>query len=398
MLKLEQDFFDFIERNKISDTNFLRLSSKQENFNFDLNFAITQIECRKKNTFKLKNFISSPLFLFPDVLSSEQSSHQSVAIYHSHLIYDSENILDMTAGLGIDAISIAKKGAEVTAVEIDDFKADVLQHNIENLEISNIRIINNDSLEYIKNSVDNFSTIFVDPSRRGKLNLHLYNLKDCSPNIIDNQELLLTKAPRILIKASPLLDITQTLRNFKNVVAIRAIGVKGECKEILIEINKNQQTGVVFEAINLDNEGNITSFFSLNQSDIHDCQFLEFVSENDFKPMNYILEPSAMVMKFAPWNEICKRFKAKKFGNSSHLFITNILPENFPGRITQIEKIIKKADRKSLNGFPASVVSRNHPLSPDEIRKSLKLKEGDEYFIYASRIGTKPIMLLCKNL
>ena len=105
-----------------------------------------------------------------------------------------------------------------------------------------------------------------------------------------------------------------------------------------------------------------------------------------------------MIMKIAPWETICEKFSAKKIGKSSHLFISSSLPDNFPGRVTEIEKILKKQDRKSLSGFPASIISRNYPLSADEIRKSLKIKEGDNNFIYATRIEDKPIMILTKKI
>lgn len=399
MMEINQDFFDFIKRNKEKDSNKLRLSLKQKDYNFDLCFAITQIECRKKNSLKIRDFLVNNGFLFPDIISGEQSSHQAIASYHSSLINNSGKVLDMTAGLGIDAMSFAKKGCMVTAVELNPLKVKVLQHNANELNLKSLNVINADSLEFLEKTNLHYDLIFVDPSRRGNDNKRLYDLKDCSPNILENQELLFFHTDKILIKASPLLDITQTMKDFQNISSIKALGVKGECKELLIELTPKQEfQNIILEAVNLNNDGNIISSFSEECGKDKDKEIISYATQTDLHEKAFILEPSAMVMKLALWESICKRFNAKKFSKSSHLFVTNSLPDDFPGRVTKFKDIIKKQDRKSMMGLPASVVSRNHPLSPDEIRKSLKLKEGDKNFIYATRLGDKPLMFLSESI
>ncbi|MCH5235477.1 MAG: class I SAM-dependent methyltransferase [Muribaculaceae bacterium] len=397
MAVINQDFFDFIEKNKDKDPSQLRLALKQKDYNFDLDFAITQIECRKKTAGKLKDFLSYPKFIFPDAISAEQSSHQAVAKYHSKLKSGTLRVLDMTAGLGIDAISFAQNGALVTAIELNPLKAEILQINVRNLDLSKLETLAGDSIEYLKNTDLHYDVIFVDPSRRGDANKRLYNLRDCSPDVLNNQEILLQHADKVLIKASPLLDLTQTLKDFQNITAIRTIGVKGECKELLIELDSNRENReIIIEAINLDNDGNILSEFS-DELRNEETQAVEYATEKELTSEVFILEPSAMVMKLQPWNSICRKFNAKKLGKSSHIFLTTQPPEKFPGRVTKLKKIIKKQDRKTLSGIPASVISRNHPLFSEEIRKSFKLKEGDQNFIYATRLGEKPIMFLTET-
>lgn len=390
------DFFEFISQNRETDPNILRLSSRKNPSAFDIDAAITQIECRKKFATKLNNFIIHREFLFPDSLSGEQASHQAIALYHSTNIDKAEKILDMTAGLGIDAVTFALRNKIVTALEINPSKASFLKLNAKTLKVPKLDVLNVEAIEYLKKTPEKFNLIFIDPSRRDNNLKRVYNLKDCSPNVILHQDLLLEKADIVLIKASPLLDITQTIKDFKDITSIKAIGVKGECKEILIELSRNPEIEVQLAAINLNNNGDIISEFIMPVDRIGSTSNdnIQFVEESELKDGIYILEPSAMLMKLAPWSIICSRFKAKKLGKSSHIFISNELPENFPGRVTSFDKIIKKQDWKSLSGFPASVISRNHPMSAEDIRKKLKLKEGDNNFIYASRIGDKPILLL----
>ncbi|MCH5242575.1 MAG: hypothetical protein J1F67_09155 [Muribaculaceae bacterium] len=396
MLKINDDFYKFIEQNKDKDPNNLRLSLKPQSYTFDLNLAITQIECRKKVSLKLKNFISSHLFIFPDTISAEQSSHQAVAYYHSNKIKENETVCDMTAGLGIDSMSCAKKGGIVTALELDPLKAEALNYNSKVLGLKAFQVINTDSIEYLRHTNLHYNVIFADPSRRGECNKRLYNLRDCSPNIIENQDILLKHCDKLLIKASPLLDISQTIKDFPYIVSISAIGVKGECKELLIELKssgKFKNNNIKIEAVNLDNDGEIISFFTDELNIEKNSRVIDFATEQDLLSGAFLLEPSAMVMKLSPWETICTRFEAKKIGKSSHLFVTQSQPSEFPGRVTKIMRIIRKQDRKSLIGLPATVVSRNHPLKAEEIRRVYKLKEGTDNFIYATKLGDKPVIL-----
>lgn len=393
-----KDFFDFIIQNISEDPLKLTLASKKRKFPFDIDSAILQIECRNKYAQKFPLLLNHREFIFPDSLSPQQASSQAIARFHSSLIPQGSRVLDITAGLGVDAFTIATEGNRVTAIEYDTVKTGALRHNIHALGLKDFEVIEGDSIQFLKNTSQKFDIIFADPARRGKEDKRLYNLHDCSPDIIRFTSLLLEHADQVLIKASPLLDISQTIRDFPQTTSIKAVGVKGECKEILIELsNKEQNEKITAEAINLDNQGNIISFFNTTFDKeatlIEDAQ-IRYANIEDLKEGKFLLEPSAMVMKLAPWSVICKEFEAMKFAPSSHLFISDKLPVNFPGRVTQIQKTIKNQDRKSLAGFPASVISRNYPLSSDRIRKNFRLKEGEDNFIYASRIADKPLMLL----
>lgn len=393
------DFFQFIDKYLNEDPFKLRLKFKDKLLDFDVDSAIDQIECRKKYASKLSRFLSFNNFIFPDLISGEQASHQAVAKFHASLISPGQTVLDMTAGLGIDSLSFAFNKNEVSSIEIDSKKANVLNSNIESMQLKNIEVVNVDSLDYLKSTIKNFDVIFIDPARRDENSKRVYNLRDCVPDVITNIELLSAHSDQIFIKASPLLDISQTIKDFKNVNSIKAIGVKGECKEILIEIkgNKAQGSPILVEAINLGNNGEVLNLFS-DVIDSNSENNIHYASVTDLEKGIYILEPSAMVMKLAPWPKISNLFKAKKFGKSTHLFLTDSYPKDFPGRVTRFERLIKKQDRKSLHGFPASVVSRNYPLTSEKIRKEFHLKEGDKYFIYASRLGENPLMLLSESI
>ena len=399
------DFFKFIEDNKGEDPDKLRLIFSKKKLGFDIDLAINQIACKKKFYSKLNKFIENPHFLFPDILSGEQASHQAVASFNESLFPEKSRILDMTAGLGSDALSFALAGNYVTAIEKNKTKAEMLMANAKAFNLPDFKVINEDSVMYFDTHNSFFDVIFIDPARRDDKERRVYNLHDCSPDVIELQSLLSAHSSQVFIKASPLLDITQTIKDFPLCSAIYIVGVKGECKEVLIELSNIKLADVIkISAVNLDTNGEIISDFNIKENPNIKSKFGEPMpdsyylnSEEDFIDDSFILEPSAMVMKMSPWKDICERFNAKKFDKSSHLFITNLPPSDFPGRVTKFKSIINKKDRKNLVGFPASVISRNHPLSSEDIRKKFKLSEGDNNFIYASRINGKPLMLISES-
>ena len=408
MENLTDDFFDFIKDNRNKDTTSLRLSKKASKLDFNLDFALLQIDCRKKTKHKLKEIIEKEKFIFPDSVASEQASHQAVAFYHSSIFPNTDSVLDMTAGLGIDSLLLSMAGKNVTAVEINLTRADVLIYNSKLFPDIKINVVNEDALSFLNHTDKHYDLIFVDPARRSVSNSRVYNLHDCEPDILENLNLIQSKSAKILIKASPMLDITQTLRDFDDVSSIRAVGVKGECKEILIEISNKGPSKkpdvdypVILEAVNLDDTGNVLSSFSVDVTPTkqdEDKNTIRYASNGDIIKGSYLLEPSAMVMKLTPWKEICDRFNAKKLDPVSHLFVSDKLPEDFPGRVTEIDRVIQKKDRKNLVEYPASVVARNYPLSSESLRKSLRLSEGDKNFIYATRIASKPVLILCRSI
>lgn len=404
MTPFSDDFFDFIHSHANDDIDKLRLKFKYTDLTFNLDLALTQIEARKKYIGKIPYLNQNKRYIIPDNLAAQQASHQAVSSFHSSLIPEKSRVIDLTAGLGMDALSFCKKASMVFALEQNPLKAEILDYNSQLLNIRNIKILNKEAIEYLKNSNSKYDVIFVDPSRRDAMNNRVFNFSDCSPDVVMYQDLLLEKATKVVIKASPLIDISSVIKDFSNIHKIITVGVKGECKEVLVILDGNldnkEFSPIKFNAINLDNTGGIISNFSFDfncgSSPFPSSSFLSspLASIKDFHGDSYILEPSAIVMKFSPWNIIAEKFKAKKLSKSSHLFISEEKPENFPGRVTKFEKFLTKKDRKSLEGFPATVISKNFPESSDSLRKTLKLKEGDNHFIYATRVNNQPIMFL----
>ncbi|MDE6769972.1 MAG: RsmD family RNA methyltransferase, partial [Muribaculaceae bacterium] len=264
---ISDELLMFIKRNIKENPASLRLKYHGKINNFDLDFALTQIESRQKTKKKLPHFINNSCFIFPTTLSAEQASHEAVAAYHASLIEKNSDLLDMTAGLGIDVMTMAQKCSHATACELDETKAQTLRHNCKVLGLDNITVVAADSIEWISETDKHFDVIFIDPARRGEDNARTYNFHDCQPDIMNLQAMLSSKTSCLLIKASPLLDVAQTLKDISHVRAIRAICVNGECKEILVEALYTASASplpdsVLKEAIDLKDDGSLISKFS----------------------------------------------------------------------------------------------------------------------------------------
>lgn len=408
----DSDFFTFIDSNSHSDISKLRLKYHGKNLNFNLSLALLQIECRKKCNSKLKMFIANGKTLFPSLVASEQASHEAVASFHASVASGNKTILDMTAGLGIDSFAFASVAEEVVSCEIDIDKASMLEYNIRTLGINNINVRCIDSLDYISRGDRRFDMIFVDPARRGLQNSRVYNFRDCQPDIISEMRMLLSKAKTVMIKASPLLDISQTLRDIPYVRTIRAISVKGECKEILIEASfcdkAKEADSITAEAIDLNNDGSINSRFTFfkirTDNDLSalpgNSPEVRYATPDDLLPGKYLYEPNASMMKLAPWYELSGRYPSlKKAAPSSHLFVSDSIIPDFPGRSLVITEIPDKKRLKSLKGHHINVSTRNYPLPASDLRKKLGVLEGDDIFLYATRLSAdQPITLLAKKI
>lgn len=392
----QEAFFNFISGNAGADTSRLRLKYHScSNPLFDYDFAILQIESRRKHGKKLRRFFSNPHTLVPTPLSAEQATHEAVAAYHASLASGGATILDMTAGLGIDSFALARKAAKIVSVEIDPLKADVLRHNATVLGLDNLTAECGDSSAIDDDRLAAFDIIFIDPARRGDNNQRLYNLRDCMPDVTSLVPRIFKAGAKLIIKASPLLDITQTLNDIPGIEAIRCISVDGECKEVLVECSRDGVLSEI-EAVNLSAAGEKIFSFRVNPGSSNSD--VVYAGEDDVLSSRFLYEPDASVMKLAPWGAICSAFPGlKKLAPSSHLFVSEEYADGFPGRTLRILETIDKKRRKSLKGFPANVVCRNYPLSAPELRKKLAVAEGMSSFIYGTRIGDKPILLLTEK-
>ena len=393
-MEISEKTLNFIQEHAKDDVNALRLKfvGKSQTMDFPIDFALLQIEARRKARKKIPSFLENVLFVFPDTLAAEQASNESVARFHASLIDSGSSIIDLTAGLGIDDLTFAKAGINVTACEIIKAKADALKHNSEILGVSDrITVINTDSMEFLSSEKRHFDAVFADPARRSSTGKRLHALSDCQPDILRGMDSIMKITERLLIKASPLLDLTLIRDTVEHINHIYLICFKGECKEVLMDIKKDSVfTGTT--VVDLDMDGVISTFHSKPATFRNDIDFADRCSPSYYR---YLYEPNAGIMKTGDWSELCRRYKGLyKADTNTHLFLSDRLFSDFPGRILAIDSITDKKALRSLKGAKYNVVARNYPLSAPDIAKKHSLIPGGERFLYAFRYKGKPLCLI----
>jgi hypothetical protein len=114
-----------------------------------------------------------------------------------------------------------------------------------------------------------------------------------------------------------------------------------------------------------------------------------FVS--DIEPGNYLYEPNTSIMKGGCFAQLCEQYEVAAVGQHSHLFVSSRFVEAFPGRsfrILAVTTMNKKELRHHLSGIThANISVRNFPMSAEELRKRLKLKDGGTLYLFATTLS-----------
>lgn len=405
----------FIMNHAHSDVNALRLQYHCKAMPFSVEDACMQIEMRRKTSNKLTWFLKNPGFMFGTSMSAEQATNQNVAQFHAQLIGHDRRVLDMTAGLGIDAMTIALNGNTVTAYELEHERVRALRHNAGILNVNNMSVVEGDSVLHLQQSHEHYDWIFVDPARRDSGNNRCFLLRDSLPDVITHQDLLLAHADHVLIKASPLLDVTQTLRDFRHVRSIFILSFKNEVKEVLIHLGihslpfgtgpegdvQSNQSSPLIHVIDLADSpdsfpaGTPAIRYRFTCTDAVKARINYATPEHVVTGM-YFYEAGAAMRKLQCALQICDRYPGmKSLAKDSGLFVSDTLYMDFPGRISTINALGSGRELKALKGSRCRVVSSCFPVSASELRKKYRLMEGEDRTFYATTThdGTRLMML-----
>ncbi len=349
------------------------------------NIIANQLSGRKKAKEKLPTYYHAQNIIYPPGINVEQSSSEQTAEYKANIFalygdsLKDKSIVDLTGGLGIDSFYFSKIFNTVKYLDPNAKLLEITQHNHQQLGADNIEYSNTTAEEFLAKPEHKFDFAYIDPSRRASGNQKVHSLNDCEPNIVQLQDVIFKKADCLMIKASPLFDIQQGLKELKFVQKVFVVSVANECKELLFLARKNFVAEPEILAVNI---------FSNNRIDTFSFQFsMERETEILFaEPLNYLYEPNASILKAGAFKTLSERFNLKKLHPSTHLYTSNNLVENFPGRIFKIEAIVKAHPKILKEYFPegkANIITRNYPLSVEELKKKSGLKNGGDKFLIA---------------
>jgi len=334
---------------------------------------IQQIEGRQKSKEKLPTWYDNDTIVFPARLSIEQASSETTANYKARLVQKG-NLIDLTGGFGIDSYFFSKYCKSVDYVEHNEALFEIAKSNFNLLHANNVHCLNKNSTQLLQQAHLKFDTIYIDPARRSESGKKVFQLADCEPNVVENLDLYFQNASQILIKTSPLLDIDGTIADLRFVKEIHVVSVDNECKEVLYLLENNWIGEPQIHTVNFT-KSRIEAFkFYRSEEKLDQIKYVDLGQ--------YLYEPNASIMKSGAFKLISTRYKCGKIAPNTHLYTSDLLISDFPGKIFKLRISGKLKD--FMSGLPnkkANVITRNYPLSAEQLKKKLDIKDGGEQYL-----------------
>lgn len=324
---------------------------------------------------------------YPPSLHLEQASSWTTAVYKSKWV-TGKTMVDLTAGMGIDAFAFAQNFEKVTALERNAELVKISQFNYKTLNQSNLNYIHSDFASYFEKHPDlKWDVIYLDPARR-KGSEKKFLLEDLEPNLLEWIDEFLNRAEMVLIKLSPLLDLKSVREEICQIHEIQIVAVKNEVKESLLLCRNEVCDNPLLKAVNLES-GQPDFEFKWDEESQVNSAFSE--------PGQFIYEPNAAVLKSGAFKLVGERFGLKKLQQNTHLYTSEKIINSFPGKVFEVLEKIKNP-KKEIEKGSFHVISKNYPVTVESIRKKYKLKESEnQTLIFTQSISGKHI-LLCKRV
>ena len=371
---------------------------------------VQQEEGRARLRDKLPTLVEQSDWWFPPRLACEQCSSELTATYKTALIrqhYTSSpslcrdgrggSFIDLTGGYGIDSFYLSAFATEAHYVEQDPELCRIAAHNFARTR-PHLQVHNTTAEEFLRTLPDankeNNVLIYLDPARRDTHGGKVFRIEDCTPNIIDLLPLLLQKSTVLMIKLSPMLDITAALRSLGEGWQVHVVAVRNEVKELLFVRHSHPST---LTAANYAHEHWQTLTFTLQQE--------QEAQVNYWNPQHtprYLYEPNAAILKAAAFRFISEHYRISKLAPNTHLYAADHLLTDFPGRVWEVIAPLTSSMLKhlpeTLREQGTSILTRNYPLSADQLRKKLKLKDSAIHTIIGVRVADKPTLFWAKKI
>ncbi len=415
----------------------------------DFDLALTTLEVRRKLRDKVPQWHAVPSLVYPLRISGEQCSSSATARYKAsvalaapqqalltenaccHVSSDAvastfgpkclpsgmarggKRIADLTGGLGVDSWAFAQVFREVLYNEMRPELADAAVHNFRELGVTNIQVRNcalvpsgmasADRPENGRTVSEILGPFFLDPARRAADGRKVFRLEDCQPDVLRLLPELLSACPRLLLKLSPMADITLVCNQLGCVREVHVVSADGECKELLLLLEAGwagPRTLTVVEDGAVMGLGTEVPEPSLRDpshtSPLRGCLWAppSYVAEGghgfgDLCPQSFqlLFEPGKALLKAGAFDLPCS-FGLQKLGQHTHLYTGEDIPEALKpfGKTYKILEALP-LDKRSIKTigqkYPrADVTARNIPLTSDQLRVKLGVRSGGDVHIF----------------
>ena len=380
---------------------------------------LQQVEGRERTADKLPTFAAMDDWWYPVRLSCEQCSSELTARYKAQIVlgtWSNGTCLDLTGGYGVDAFFLSELFAHTDYVEQNAELCRIAAHNFA-LAHKNISVHNTSAEAFLSSPLHGgieggVHLIFLDPARRDSHGGKVFRLADCTPNVVELLPSLLTHlAPdgRILLKLSPMLDITQAIKELQTppdlsgeeiIWDVYIVAVKNEVKEVLLlsrntELSNYRDTEPTITAIDLSKK---EQAFTFTREEEREAISLPLQRELEELEGAFLYEPNAAILKAGAYKLVAARFGLHKLDPNTHLYISDTLVEHFPGRVWRIKEVPFQLSPKGARDKQANVLTRNYPLTPEQLKKKLHLRDGGTAYVIACRVAGKPTVFLAERV
>ena len=406
-MPLSPDTLRFIREHRRDDVRSLALQARRYP-SVDMPAAITQISGRQIAKEKIPAWAGNENILYPAHLSLEQCSSQVTAQYKAEIIGNlprtrqehpakAGTFTDLTGGFGIDCAFLSSRFGHATYVERQEALCRIAAHNFPALGLNHISVCHADSVRHLQ-EMEPVDCIFIDPARRDGHGGKTVAIGDCEPDVSALEELLLRKARHVLVKLSPMLDLTLALNDLKHVREAHIVSVGNECKELLLLLGQGETLptdDIPIHCVNFTSAPAPQALvFTRGQEKECACPYTPLL-----KP--YLYEPNASVLKAGAFRSLSSLYKIEKLHPNSHLYTSDSLLPDFPGRTFRITSSCgfgKKEVKEMLAAEKkANLTVRNFPATVAELRKRLKLAEGGDTYLFATTLADgKKVLIRCQ--
>lgn len=399
----------FITGHGTGDTASLLLSASKYP-GIDIPKVVSCIEARRKLKSKVPSWYAEPALEFPFPLALEQCSSEATAIYKRRFIKKGDTVADLTAGLGVDSFFLSGEAASVECYEHNPILAEATEHNFRLLHATGVAFHQGDSRTLLQGD-GRYDLIYADPDRRSATGGRIYSVRDCEPDIHAIKDELFRRTGRILLKISPMADISAATALFPETSQVHIVSVDDECKEMLLLLEKGFSGEAVITAADLHiagggnigiASGNLSETVmegSVSSEREAVCPTLP-PEEADGMRGGYLYEPGRAVIKAGMFKTVGERHRLQKISTNVHLYFSKEMDVTFPGRIFRIEDALP-FNGKTLKNLrtlcpAASVTAKDFPLTSDQLRIRAGVKEDERHHIFAFRLRDgKKVVTIC---
>ena len=394
---LTEEVQDFLLSHEKDDVQKLLLKQKTT-LGVPTEWIAQQLMGRRKARTKLDTWYRSGGIVYPPSLNLEQSSSEATGKFKATILEDfcankEMKGVDLTGGFGIDTFFLSQKVHHIDCVEPNGELLKIAEHNHRLLAAENISYHHSTAEAFIHSTKQKFDFVYIDPSRR-KGQQKTYRLTDSEPDIAKLQAEIMSKSKYLLVKTSPLLDLQQGFKELKHAIKIYVVAVENECRELLFLLQNNYSGVPSIHAINLDRAGEIisNSLFTLEGEANAVAKYSS--------PLTYLYEPNAAIMKAGAFKWVAESYQLDKLAVSTHLYTADDQKKDFPGRIFRVLEFVKpdkKLKGRFVNGY-ANIITRNYPMSVEEVKKKTGLKDGGDQYLICTQDEKEKLVMIAERV